>query len=356
MVAEVVGETNVTQWRRALDLVYQRTPLLASGIVEGTSGGLTFIAVAEPMPLGIGRYEDSDWKALVADEEDLRLDPSRGAIGRATLSDGAERSRLLLSIDYAPSDAFGAVNLLREILRALVGEPLEAATEPGTVEHLTEQAFVQPLAALQSPDGSLSAPLPAQFRSSDAVHPSSEGLALSISHTERLLRKARAKGTTVQGALGVSAMRAMMQLVHALSDALPGVASAINLWEMARAFIKCVRPLEQLDGIGPTAGVFLPLAAAIQLNAEMLAKMVREQLGFEISLCSLGIIQNPREYGGKALKLASQWGPSGPMGFEGEQMVRVNTVNGRIHLLHTIYAAAPGLLQVTVHMLETAVS
>ncbi len=385
MVAELTGATTVDQWRTALNCVYQQTPLLASKIVTNSSGELVFVALKEELPLRVIRDEDSDWKAIVADEQDLRFDPSRGPLGRATLLYRQDRSTLILSIYQAASDGLGSIYLLQNILQALAGESSTLSSKLVTVEDFFEQVIRQPVPTQLPPSASLSSPIPVQFRPADAIHPSIDALALSSSLTERLRDVARSKGTTIQGALGDALVRALIQLSPARPAAMPRIASAIDLrsriahgndefglcftggvialdfyiddfWEMACAFKDKLRPMEQFEGIAALIGGFCQLAKMAESSPDTLAEITRSQFGFEGTLSNMGIVRIPTMYSNGKLELTALWGPSTMTGYEGEHMVGVVTVHGRIHLLHTTYTATTGLLHAMETILETAVS
>jgi hypothetical protein len=88
------------------------------------------------------------------------------------------------------------------------------------------------------------------------------------------------------------------------------------------------------------------------LDVSGAADLAARLFGFDFHMSNLGALPIETTFGD--LKLQSIWGPAVLLGFEGEQMVGVSTLNGSLCLLHTTHAPLPSLLDLMEEVLISA--
>jgi hypothetical protein len=384
IVAQVSGATEADEWRRALDTVFKRTPLLAARVVQTENGGLSFAASGRRMPVRIIRDLGIGWETVAEDEEVQAFDPASGPLGRATLLHGADRSTLILSVHHSVGDALGTVYLLRDILRVMAGETLDAAVALETVERLTENAIDGLPPETQPNAGALDAPTSGPRRTGRQSRPTVASKILSGALTKRLRERARAERTTVQGMLGAAIIRGAHHLAPGTFTAPIGVLSAIDLrqrvaggseafglcttghvttldcksagfWDMARSFKDSLRAIEDPAIVRGMVGQ-LEKVIPRHPTGETLAALLASQPNFDLILSNLGTLKIPLVYGKRGLTLEALWGPVVTFRLEREQTFGVSTIHDRIHLVLTSYTPIAGFLETIEVILEDALT
>ena len=92
---------------------------------------------------------------------------------------------------------------------------------------------------------------------------------------------------------------------------------------------------------------------ASQISTVQQAQEVLAQgFGAEILLTNLGDVEFPDSHG--PFTLDALWGPAATTGFALGQTIGAVTVGGRLHLLHTSYGPAKGLLDKASAILDAA--
>jgi NRPS condensation-like uncharacterized protein len=379
IAAEVGGSTAIAQWQEALDRVCRQSALIWSPIVPDKRGAPVFTPVPRgSIPLHVVANAMSEWTAHVAAELNLPFDASSAPLLRATLLHGADRSVLILCVHHSIADGLALSLLMRDVLRAFAGEPVRLSAETASIEHLVaarDNAVPVPQA-----DATREARPPLPYRLLDGSTPQVEALRLTAETTRSLRERARLERSTLHGALCAALTAAASTVVPDWSDVPLRVLSPIDVrsrmlngsehfaacvtaviledqvgrpdfWTRARSFSDQLEPAKSAEAIAARVGMLHDLMspiATVQQAREFLAH------GFcaELLLTNLGAVALEDAYG--PLTLQALWGPSVNNGFAMGQTVGVVTVGNRLHLLHTSYDPAPGLLSTASSLLDAA--
>jgi hypothetical protein len=374
IVAEIVGDATVEAWVSAVAAAQLRHPLLRVSVDYAPDGPPCFREHANlPIPVRIvPEGEFATWQAEMARELATPILLNGAPLARITLLRKSAGSILLLSMHHSIADGLSAAFVIRDILEALSGKPLQPLTLTDPQENLCSAVAGTPL-----PPSAQVYP-PATLLRRDAGGPTVQALKLSKELTEKLRTHAREGGATVHGALVAALTFAGRQLspdwlIHpvrvmspvdnrrllgledqcALSIIFPIGAYAPDsekcLWDVARAVKDELTPVRNAEGLST---VFSGLQQLVSTSPN-----VAQIAAFELQVCACeGMVSNlgvlPFETSFSGFKLESLWGPSVFVGIEGEQMIGAATLNGAIHLLYTSYTPIPKLLQTMEATLE----
>jgi hypothetical protein len=374
IAAEIAGNAPVEAWISAVAAVQLRHPLLRVSVEYGPDGLPCFSEHAKcPIPIRVvPEGEPAAWHLEMAKELATPIPYGGAPLVRITLVRKRAGATLLLSMHHSIADGLSSAFVIRDILEALSGKPVQPLT-------LTEPQENLCLAAAGTPPPA-PAPLhpPARLLRRDAGRPTVQALKLSEELTLRLRTHAREVGATVHGALVAALTFAGRQLFPdwlaypvrivspvdnrkllgledqcALSIVFPMGAYAPDsedrLWDVARAVKEELTLVRTAEGLSTVFSGFRQLMSTSPDVAQIAA--------FELQVCACeGMVSNlgvlPFETNVGRFKLESLWGPSVFVGIEGEQMIGVATLNGAVHLLHTSYTPIPKLLQTMAATLE----
>src|SRR5260370_2868171 len=197
IAAEIVGDATVEAWVSAIAAAQLRHPLLRVSVEYGPDGPPCFREHANiPIPVRIVPEDESaTWHVEMAKELATQIPLNGTPLARITLLRKSGGSILLLSMHHSIADGLSSAFVIREILEALSGKPLQPLTLTDPQENLCSAVAHTPLPP--------SAPVhpPATLLRRDAVWPTAQGLKLSKQLTMKLRTHAREVGTTVHGAL-----------------------------------------------------------------------------------------------------------------------------------------------------------
>jgi hypothetical protein len=294
---------------------------------------------------------------------------SGAPLARITLLRRSGGSILLLSMHHSIADGLSSAFVIRDILEALSGKPLQPLTLTDPQENLCSA-----VAGTSLPP---SVPIhpPATLLRRDAGGPAVQGLKLSKELSMKLRTHAREVGATVHGALVAALTFAGRQLspdwlTHpvrvmspvdnrkllglgdqcALSIIFPAGAYAPDseerLWDVVKDDLT---PARTAEGLSTVFSGFRQLMSTSP-NVAQIAAFELQVCACEGMVSNLGALPFETSFGG--FKLESLWGPSVFVGIEGEQMIGAATLNGAIHLLHTSYTPIAKLLQTMEATLE----
>jgi hypothetical protein len=382
MAASVEGRTTIAGWHAALGAVQARHPQLSVAIETKESDAPHFRTVTDArIPMRIARAATlSSWSSEMAWELATPFHAQQAPLVRSVLMHGEDRSVFILSVHHSIADGLSAAFVIRDVLRALSGENLEALPPMPAQEPLVYMSREGPTDA-----ENLGVPEPAQqgrpvtFRRLDSL-PTIEAVRLTPELTQVLVERARQEGTTVHGALCAAVVLAGREgsrdwdsnqvrvlspfslrkqlgvgencglFVWATGVGMP-LTPVAEFWEMAR-FAK-----SSMAGKQPPERVAMEMQGLEQamesgIDVAGAAQLLAQAFPFELLLTNLGNL--PIQFETDALKLEALWGPSVLMGFEGEQAVGVATTNDSLCLLHTSFAPIPSLLQRTERILRSA--
>jgi hypothetical protein len=211
LAAEVMGRTDVSQWRAALDSVQRRHPLLQVAIeMPGMDTDIrqpVFVPrPAERIPLRAAQPNSKE--ATIAAEIQRELATPFvscvAPLARAVLLHAPEHSVFPVAISHSIADGMSALIFIRDLLTALGGQALEALPMPASAEALLGLRPVSPdIARLDGAE-----PLKNAGR-----EPSVQLKIMSERATKALIATARARNSTVHAALMAACVSAMRQLV-----------------------------------------------------------------------------------------------------------------------------------------------
>src|ERR1700733_2835085 len=140
------------------------------------------------------RRNSVTWTAEMAKELAIPILLNGAPLVRITVLRKSGGSTLLLSMHHSIADGLSSAFVIRDILEALSGKPLQPLT-------LTEPQESLCSAAAHSPPPSASGYLPATLLKRNAGGPTVQALKLSKELTMKLRTHAREVGATVHGAL-----------------------------------------------------------------------------------------------------------------------------------------------------------
>jgi hypothetical protein len=374
IAAEIVGDATVEAWVFAIAAAQLRHPLLRVSVEYGRDGQPGFCQHANiPIPVRIVPEDEfATWHVEMAKELATPILLSGAPLARITLLRKSGGSTLLLSMHHSIADGLSSAFVIRDILEALSGKPLQSLTRTEPQENLCSAAAVTP------PPPSAPAYPSATLLKRDVGGPAIQALKLSKELTMKLRTHAHEVGATVHGALVAAFTFAGRQLSTDWLKHPVRVISPVNnrrilgledqctlsiifptgaytpdleehLWDVARTVKDDLTPVRTAAGLSTVFAGFRQLMSTSPDVAQIAA--------FELQVCAcegmvsnLGVLHFETSSG--RFKLESLWGPSVFVGIEGEQMIGVATLNGAIHLLHTSYTPIPNLLQTMETTLE----
>ncbi len=221
LVAQITGPTTVHAWRAALNEVQRRHPNLAGKIRKDEAGDLWFHHVpGAPIPLRVVVGDPMAWDPELAKELTTRFDLAQAPLTRATLIHQPKRSTLILAMHHSIADAKSILFAIRDVLLVLSGQSIEPLPPMPSLSRLL---FHGPMAdevdAIEPEPPPQSSEQPDIFRSFDGETPHIARRTLTPLLTDALLRRCRAEGTTVHGALVTAAVTAARQISEKLRPA-----------------------------------------------------------------------------------------------------------------------------------------
>jgi hypothetical protein len=383
VVAEVEGTVEIEQWRRALDVVFQRSPLLAASIREDVAGRVWLQqAPFTTMPLRVRARTTTSWESVAEEELAHRFDASHGPLARANLLQGDNASILILTFHPSISDGLGGMFFLRDVLRVLGGGQLHEIIPLDSVEGATQRMLGTPLPKPKSGQCKVPTPRPIKFSGRPGARPYIVSAAMSESSSRRLLRRSRAENTTVHGALGTAYMYAMGKLVPGYQAPPARVLSVVDLrnriangseaagscmtghvtvlerfglsfWDTARAFKDNLRPLEHPSEIALKVGSLSGMVEEAK-SVEDLLRFFMERLGPEGVVMNLGSLDFPVTFGSRTFRLLSLWGPSAAMELH-HQTIGVCSFGESLRLTHTSHVPVQHLLNTMIDAINVAI-
>ena len=379
IIAEVGGSTRTQQWQDALDRVCRQSALIWSRIVPDQRGAPVFTPVpCGSIPLRVVENAMSEWTAHVAGQLDQPFDASRAPLLRATLLHGADRSVIILCAHHSMADGLALSFLMRDVLRAFAGQPVRLSTETASVEHLV--AAGRNTLAMPEAEATHTARPPMPYRPLDGSTPRVEAVRLTRETTRSLRERARVERSTLHGALCAALTAAASTLVPGWSNVplrvlcpidvrrrmlnssehvgvcvtaiiLDDESSTHDFWSMARSFSDRLEPAKSVEGISALVGMVHDLVSPIS-TVQQAQEFLAQGFSAEILLTNLGAVEFKDAYG--PLTLHALWGPSVHTGFATGQTVGAVTVRDQLHLLHTGYEPASGLLGKASSLLNAA--
>jgi hypothetical protein len=375
MAAQVGGHTSIDQWRRALDAVQRRHPLLSAGIEVGDDGNPYFHRVAAaPIPLRVlrGGMLRCELEAELACELGLPFDPRRAPLMRAVLLYEPERATCILSTHHSIADGRSIAFVFRDLLQALTRTPLQALPVPPTVDDVVDRAAPgRPRQAGRTALDAVAPGRPARYRARDGARPQVRTLQLAPEFVGRLRQRAREEGTSLHGALCSGLALSFAELVDRPADEPVRIWSPMDVRKLlglgddcAVLAVSAIIPAapDGLRGIWPAArgitsrlaetntveyladGLQLLSRSIGALDVPAAAQLMAQRFSFDFVVTNLGVLPYETRFGN--LCLEALWGPAVLSGFENEHVFGVTTVGGRLALSYSSYTPIEPLLAV----------
>lgn len=367
MAAEYAGICSLSGWRRALNDVQARQPLLRMRITT-VSGGLPSFAPTDDqeIPLRIAKI-DSDWPTEICRELSVPFDTDSGPLMRAVLLQMTDRAMLVLAVHPSIADGLSLSHVLRDVLLAISGKSLQPLPLTPSQERSLGIPIEQPgVAKYAGQPRYVSSPAHSEYRQRLEVHHHT----ISREIVGELTESARFHGTTIQGILcaglivagrrisadwqeadvrmlvpastrGHAGMRHSMR--PALSIVLLRAKKELTgtLWDMARILKQRLAGPQSIAGATQTAAAVAGLVAT-GLTANSAETFMKSQFTSDASISNLGKVDFDTRAG--EFEMTGLWGPALSTGVDGEQYIGVNTMNGVMHLTNTSSKPIPGLL------------
>ena len=126
VTALISGETRARDWRRALDRLQKRHPIMTV-CIDGEPDSVPSFrqAAAAPIPLRIVEEEpELRWEAEVGKELATPFNPIRAPLIRAVLIQGARDAAFMLVAHHSIADGLSLAYAIRDTLDALAGRSL----------------------------------------------------------------------------------------------------------------------------------------------------------------------------------------------------------------------------------------
>ncbi|AUX38585.1 MULTISPECIES: condensation domain-containing protein [Sorangium] len=124
-VAAVIGHVSTESMRVALEQVQRRHPVLGARLVEAPRPRMLFDDVPKMHLEVVDGGDNLDrWKACFDSELNRPFDAARGPLARAALVRREKSFELIFTHDHGLGDAMSGCIAVRDLLRALSGQPL----------------------------------------------------------------------------------------------------------------------------------------------------------------------------------------------------------------------------------------
>jgi len=383
VAAQITGETTTASWRTALHAVQRRHPLLRVCIDIDDSGAPFFRLLPElriPLRIVPGRALQG-WEDEMATELSTPFPVGGALLVRAVLFHEPRRATILLAMHHSIGDGLSVALIIRDVVGALSGKPLEALPVPQPQEELCPPPTIQRTElGSQEPEAPGPPSVPGTLLKRDRSLLRVRGLRLPAELSDRLRQRSRREGTTVHGALTAALVLAGRDIHREWRESPVRVVSPVNtrtilgrgddcalsiifpigsynptspvqFWEIARTVRDDLADMRTPSGLSAAFGGFHQLISS-KPGIHGIAQFELQVCACEMMISNLGVLPFEADFGD--LRLEAFWGPSVFVGIEGEQMIGAATVGGAIHLLHSSYTPIPSLLETTEQVLTVA--
>ena len=365
VAAHIVGRTTSEEWRRALDQLQRRHPLLSVSIEAGPDFQLVFKRrTGATIPLQVVPLASvARWEAEMERELATPFAPGQAPLLRAVLLHAPERCILILSAAHSIADGLSLSYLVRDALTAMAGEELEPLGFPPSEEELLGFAPVLPGQSAQREDLS-------RKPRTDRGLPSVVSRRLSAPLTQKIRAVARRNQTTVHGALAAAFTMAMRRQVprfltepvHIISpvntrpilgthgecgmyftspQAAFDPATATDFWDIARSARQGIIEAATREAVAAATTAMQGMIAD-GLTTDAAVGMFDNVFAMDLLLTNLGPTPYPSHFG--ELTLQSLW-PAVLPGTPECQTVGAASTDDALCLLLTSYEPIPQLLE-----------
>lgn len=374
LAAQVEGRTTADEWRRALDAVQRRHPLLCARIEVGDDSVPYFCRdLGAPIPLRVVRGDGlgPGWEPEFARELASPVDPEQAPLMRVALCLEPDRAFGILSTHHSIADGMSVAFVVRDLLQALAGTALQPLPVLPAYDDLVSRAAAglgreAAVAAMGLP-----APgPPSVYRERDGAVPQIGMIGFAPQLVTRLRERARAEGTTVHGALcsGLAltfsqllerpagepiriwspmdvrrllglgddcTLLALSMIVRTEPRGLPG------FWDVARGIASRLAASRTTAYLAAALGFLSHSIGSLEV-AEA-AQLMACRFPFDFVVTNLGLLPYETRFG--HLKLDALWGPAVLSGFENEHVFGVTGTDAGLSLTYSSHTPIDSLLE-----------
>jgi hypothetical protein len=290
-----------------------------------------------------------------------------GVLIRVAILTHRETATIVVTVHHAIGDALSVIFWIRDVMRALAGEPLE----PDRLPAAQEDDF-GPGPAIPRNTG-----LPYREPRLGALDPRKNAelrvdvRRLSQDLGDLLRQQARVQGSTIHGAIVAAIAAASADLKPSLADRPINLMSPVSVrplldrtdafgiafataigdvgpvasnpfWAIARQANAINSPLRSSEGFASFLGG-LGSFVSTGPSVDDAIELERQLFPIDFMISNLGVLPFSPRIGG--IEILSLFGPAMILGMEGEQMIGVATIGSAIYLTHSSYSPIPGLLE-----------
>ena len=364
LCAEIDGWVRPDTLRAAANQVRKRHPALRVRIVDDALSGAAFYRCDAPLPLEtVAVGNDADWVRTVERELKKPMPSGAGAPLRLTVVYAPETTAIILTFHHAIADGMSGVCVLRDLMRALAGERLQALPfSPAIEEKLLGFSAVH-----ADTCGRIMPVTPTVPAACEDLRPQIVTAEFSQEETARLLKRCRTNETTVHGAICAAASRHLpaseqdtvrmvspidLRKIAGIEDDACGVFIGFHSAEVASGGTGSIWH----DACQIAQG--LPQSRSLETAREFMRRMSAEfpptarseklraffSAGPQSSLVvsNLGALPIAERYGPYAVRAV--WGPAMLTNLPADrQTLGVSTFAGRLRFVHQSYSPIEGL-------------
>ncbi len=365
VAGEVEGATAPEEWRTALDAIQKRHPLLSVRIVQKDDTSVWFEHRAEsPIPLrlvtGDGLFR---WEEELEKELSVPFDTQEAPLVRAVLIHYPDRCIVILAAHHSVGDGLSLSYIIRDLLAALSGRTLTPFPFPASTDELLGLTAGPEKGLLKGPPLVNGRAGPNRLWESTQKVPRVHTRRLAPPFIDRLVKRSREEGTTLNGALVSSLVTASRRLFPRWGKKPVRVLSPISVrktfglgedcrlslsakimpfppeesrpfWNLARFIRSSVAEAGKLETINEDMRGLRNFVGGKDLAG---VGPLLERFERELLVSNLGRLEYGTDFG--RVRLASVWGPIMYSGSEDDYFVGVCTVDRNCFL--TITSRAP---------------
>lgn len=370
LAAEIEGETEVRDWRRALDLLQHRHPLFSASVDQRGWSVPRFVGLTSvQIPLRVVEGTAARWEDEMAKELSAPFDNPEVPLVRAVVLWQREKSAVILVCDHSIADGLSLANAFQDILEAIADNSLDELELTPPFEELAGAPKRASKQDTDTSEGHIADLTDLPLRSAGFI-PKISSLRLTPDQTRKLADSARVNGTTLHGILCAALILAGRAECESWNEKPIRILSPMNLrglvglekqsvlavgvaglqahpdgpstlWELAR-YLKEQLSVSQSPQSLADSGAAIAEFASKGLDARKAAEFMLSNFTSDGMVTNLGKLSLSTTVG--SLKMTSLWGPAILTGVGGEQVIGVSTLNGSLCLLHTSPEPFDGLL------------
>jgi Condensation domain len=372
LVAQIEGAIDLAGLGAALEQVRRRYPALRVCILDDAETGPMFHETENTIEISTVPVKvQADWPTVVQSELNRAFEAFPGPLMRVTFLPTSDGASIVLTFHHAIADGLSAIRVLRDVMRALAGEPLDALRPlPPIDEMMISSASTPALAPEAAPRAEISskawervvAQAPGKLTTNIST------LEWSSEETIRLIERCRANDTTVHGAICAAAahhlpasegnvirMFCPVDFTRIVGIKTGDCGNFIGpgtvelsasrrqlLWLNAREIVNSLRavrsPSALKEALQRIAAVLPPTAGKDNMTEFFASRSPNSAV-----ISNLGVLPLAVNFG--PLTLKAVWGPAMSSKSAGLQTIGVSTFAGRLRMVRQSYQPILGLLE-----------